>query len=41
MFLTSMLQVENKYGDLTILCFDDPSHCINYDEPKVQEFHNT
>ena len=40
MFLASMLQVENKYGDLTIL-YNIPSHCINYGEPKVQEFHNT
>ena len=42
MFLASMLQVENKYGDLTILCLEHsiPLH-INYDEPKVQEFHNT
>ena len=24
MFLASMLQVENKYGDLTILCLEHP-----------------
>ena len=41
MSLASMLQIENKYRDLTILCLEHSIPLLNYDEPKIQEFHNT